>query len=266
MRAGKFHSAHASTDGNMSDFHTGLEQFEVPDTILVLDTETTGLNGAKYKCDPFIDPFFKKSSIDFNDDDRIDSLNWSRYGDIVVDIGICEVSLSKKTVKPVYSSIVGYNTDTWTNDMKSSWIFENTDLTVEEVGSAKPISQVKREVSALIKDKWLTTYNVQYDLDKFLYKFPWNLKGSFNECRDIMFSAKYVCKLKSQYYGISDYRYPKLDYAYAHILHGEDPAGIHGVQDHRALSDAKVASYVMIELFNNGEYDPLDFRGRHSSR
>ncbi len=250
----------------MSDFHSGIEEFEIPDTILVLDTETTGLNGAKYDADPFQDRFFKKSTLDAFGDDKLDDLDWSRYGDIVVDIGICEASLKNKTVKPVYSSIVGYRTDSWTDDMKRSWIFENTDLTVEQVEAAKPFSKVKREVSALVKNKWLTTYNIQYDLDKFLYRFPWNLKGTFMECRDIMFSARDVCKLKSQYYGVSEYRYPKLDYAYAHILNGEDPAEIHGVQDHRALSDAKVASYLMIKLFDNGEYDPLNYSGRHSSR
>lgn len=250
----------------MSDFHTGIEKFETPDTILVLDTETTGLDGARYEKDPFTDPFFKKSSLDIYGEERLDLLDWSKYGDLVVDIGICEVSLSNRTVKPVYSSIVGYDTESWTDKMKTSWIFENTDLTIEEVESAKRLSKVKKEIEDLVKDRWLTTYNVQYDLDKFLYRFPWNLKGSFMECRDIMFSARDICKLKSPYYGVSEYRYPKLDYAYAHILNGEDPAGIHGVQDHRALSDAKVASYLMIELFDNGNYNPLDFSGRYSSR
>lgn len=247
----------------MSDFRTGLEVPEAPDTILVLDTETTGLNGAKYAKDPFIDPFFKRSSLDSYDSARYDKLDWSRYGDVVVDIGICEASLSKGTVVPVYSSIVGYNMTTWTDAMKRSWIFENTDLTVEQVASAPLFSRVRKEVADLVRGRWLTTYNVQYDLDKFLYRFPWNLEGTFRECRDIMFSARDVCKLKSQYYGVSEYRYPKLDYAYKYILNGEDPAGIHGKQDHRALSDAKVASYLMIDMFRKGLYDPLDMRGRH---
>ncbi len=234
--------------------------FEIPDTILVLDTETTGLDGAKYEESPFVDRFFKQARpVDY------DALDWSRFGDIVVDVGICEVCLSRRTVKEVYSSIVGYDVSTWTDSMRNSWIFENTDLTVEQVASAKPFSQVREEVCRIVKDKWLTTYNVQYDLDKFLYRFPWNLKGMFQESRDIMLAAKDVCKLKSELYGRSDYRYPKLDYAYKTILEGEDPAGIHGVQDHRALSDAKVASHLMIKLNDEGLYEPLDMSGRHGS-
>ena len=232
----------------------------MPDTILVLDTETTGLQGAKFKDNPFADPFFKKSrQIDY------DSLDWSKYGDIVVDVGICEVSLSKRTVKEVYSAIVGYDVSTWTEDMRKSWIFENTDLTVEEVAAGKPFSEVRKEVLEIVDGRWLTTYNVQYDLDKFLYRFPWNLEGRFMECRDIMFAARDECKLKSEYYGVKEYRYPKLDYAYKTILEGQDPAGINGVQDHRALSDARVASHLMIKLNDEGKYDPLDMSGRHGS-
>ena len=121
-----------SDSGLSSGFMTALERNqmtsidETPETILVLDTETTGLKGAKYVDSPFMDPFFKKErSVDF------DSLDWSRYGDIVVDVGICEVNLRERTVRDVYSSIVGYDVSTWTEEMRTSWIFENTDLTVE---------------------------------------------------------------------------------------------------------------------------------------
>ena len=47
----------------------------------------------------------------------------------------------------------------------------------------------------------------------------------------------------------------KLDYAYSTITEG-DPAGIDGAQTHRALSDARMASYLMIRMFRNGTYEP----------
>lgn len=215
-----------------------------PDKILVLDTETTGLVGGP----------------EFPGDKK---------HDLVVDIGICEACLSTGKVREIYSSVVGYDVDEWSEDMVHSWIFENTDLTVEKVACAMPFFEVKKQVERIVKGRWLTTYNIRYDLDKFLYREPWNLKGLFMECRDIMFSAANVCRLplpdprlETQY---EKYRYPKLDYAYEKVLGGKDPAGIHGVQDHRALSDAKVASYVMIKMHGDGEYDPMDLRGRHSS-
>ena len=73
------------------------------DEIYVLDTETTGLRGAP--------------------------------DDVVVDIGITKVSLSKGTVKDVYSSVVGYDVEEWNDYRRNAWIFENTDLTLRDVSS-----------------------------------------------------------------------------------------------------------------------------------
>jgi len=194
-----------------------------PDEIYVLDTETTGLFGAPK--------------------------------DLVVDIGITRVSLRKGTVEDVYSSVLGYEVDEWDDYHRNAWIFQNTDMTLDMVSEAPPALKVIDDVRRILRTKAVTSYNVPYDMGKFLYLEPWNLKGTFNECRDIMLSATQVCKLPSEYYG-RQYKYPKLDYAYSTILGGEDPANIHGVQDHRALSDARMASYIMIKMFRDGSYRP----------
>lgn len=246
----------------MSEFQTAREmrQAEVPDRILLLDTETTGLKGASFDRDPGFRPI-----SDPAESSRLDALDWNAYGDLVLDIGICEVSLEKGTVTDVYSSIVGYDTSVWNESMEHSWIFENSDLKLSDISKGKPLSKVITEVRNILKDRWVTSYNVQYDLDKFLYKFPWCLKGSFREVRDPMFSATEICRLPSPLFEVKSFRYPKLDYAYKTILKGEDPAGIEGVQDHRALSDARMASHVMVRMYREGRYNPLDFSGRHFS-
>lgn len=193
-----------------------------PDEIYVLDTETTGLYGAPK--------------------------------DVVVDIGITKVSLRKGTVEDVYSSVLGYDVDEWDDYRRKAWIFENTDMTLDMVADAPPAMKVIDDVRRILKDKDVTSYNIRYDMDKFLYQEPWDLRGTFKPCFDIMLAAKDVCKLPSQYYG-REYRYPKLDYAYSNIVEG-DPAGINGKQDHRALSDARMASYLMITMFRDGSYRP----------
>jgi DNA polymerase-3 subunit epsilon len=76
----------------------------------------------------------------------------------------------------------------------------------------------------------------------------------FNVCTDIMKAATDVCKLPSEFYGVS-YRFPKLDNAYKMIVNG-DPAGTGEKQSHRALSDARMASYVMVEMYKTGKYRP----------
>lgn len=210
-----------TTPGGNTAFRT-VEDKTSSDVILVLDTETTGLYGAPK--------------------------------DLVVDIGICEMSLEDGTVKELFSSVLGYDTTYWDDYLKNAWIFQNTDMTLEMVEDAPPAMDVIDKVRRLVRGRMMTAYNVDYDFGKFLYEEPWSMRGLFVECNDIMKAAKDVCKLPSEMYG-GDYRYPKLDYAYSHIVKG-DPAGIHGVQNHRALSDAFMASYLAIEMHRNHQYYP----------
>ncbi len=193
-----------------------------PEWVLVLDTETTGLKGAPR--------------------------------DLVVDVGICKVSLTDGTVEDLYSSVLGYDTSEWDDYLRNAWIFENTDMTLDMVEEAPRALDVIADVRRILRKQAVTAYNTGYDFGKFLYEEPWSMRGWFVECMDIMKAAKDVCKIPSEYYGC-DYKYPKLDYAYAQIVEG-DPAGIHGVQDHRALSDARMASYLMLALNRSGRYLP----------
>ncbi|MCL1811524.1 MAG: 3'-5' exonuclease [Methanomassiliicoccaceae archaeon] len=198
------------------------DYFRDPEEIFVIDTETTGLNGGPR--------------------------------DVVVDIGICSVDITKGIVKDIYSSIVGYDVADWEDHRAKAWIFGNSDLTLDKVAAAKPLFKVKEEVAMLLRGKVVTSYNVPFDLDKFLFREPWHLKGIFSVCTDIMKAATDVCRIPSEFYGVS-YKFPKLEHAYKTIVNG-DPAGIGDKQDHRALSDARMASYVMIEMHRNGNYRP----------
>lgn len=216
----------------LDDFFVKSMEESINEEIYVLDTETTGLKGAP--------------------------------DDVVVDIGITKVDLNKGTVEEVFSSVLGYDVDEWDDYLKNAWIFENTDMTLEMVRDAPHAMYVIDKVRGLLRGKLVTSYNVAYDMDKFLYKEPWNMKGLFMEARDIMLEASKVCNLPN-FYGFDEPRYPKLDYAYAHIVKG-DPAGINGKQDHRALSDAVMASYLMIQLYNDGHYHPCDINKRKHDR
>jgi DNA polymerase-3 subunit epsilon len=186
--------------------------------VLVIDTETTGLQGAPI--------------------------------DKVVDIAVCKVTLGDNKVDVLYSSVVGHDTSKWNSELKRSWIFENTDLTIDMVNKAKQEEKVIREVAMILKDRNVTSFNFAYDFDKFLYQRPWSLKGTFVPFKCIMEASKNVCKLPGLY---EEYKWPKLSEAYDMIVKG-DPAGVDGVQEHRALSDAVTASYILLELYRKGVY------------
>jgi len=197
-----------------------LDDFSDDRIIYVIDTETTGLEG--------------------------------HPRDVVVDMGICSVNMALGKVNDIYSSVVGHDISGWSDAMRHAWIFENTDLTLEMVSNAPSISKVVKDVECILKGRNVTSFNVAFDMDKFLYNSPWNMKGTFNLMPDIMIVAKDVCKIPSPYYE-RKYAFPKLNVAYDMIVMG-DPAGVGGIQDHRALSDARMASYLMLQMHRNGDY------------
>jgi len=194
-----------------------LEEF-CNSEVYVVDTETTGLTGAPK--------------------------------DKVVDIAVCRVFLGTDRVDRVYSSVVGHDTSKWNDELKRSWIFENTDLTAEAVHNAPPEEDVVRQVSEILRGKNVTSFNFSFDFDKFLFRPPWSLHGAVVPFKCIMIASKNVCKLPGLY---EDYKWPRLDEAYGMIVRG-DPADIHGVQAHRAMSDAVMASHILLELHRTGNY------------
>lgn len=186
--------------------------------VYVLDTETTGLDGAPK--------------------------------DKVVDIAICRVELGSGKVEEVYSSVVGHDISGWDDSLRHAWIFENTDLTLDMVRDAPSENEVVRDVTKILSGANVTSFNISFDFDKFLYKEPWSLKGRFVPFRCIMLASRDVCRLPGLY---EEYKWPKLEEAYRMIVKG-DPANINGKQSHRAMGDAVMASYVLSELHRTGNY------------
>lgn len=186
--------------------------------VYVVDTETTGLNG----CD---------------------------RGDRVVDIGIVEVDTERGTVMPVYSNIVGYDISDWTEDQKNAWIFSHSDLTLDMVARAEPLEEIARDVRLILDENVAASYNEAFDFDKFLFKSPWNIDCAL--APDIMLRAHRL--IDGDHLFSDGSSWPKLETAYRGLC-PDDPAHLDGPQAHRALSDAVVASHVMLALIGRGEY------------
>ena len=186
--------------------------------VFVVDTETTGLCG----CD---------------------------RGDRVVDIGIVEVDTEMGTVMPVYSEVVGYDVSGWSEDQKNAWIFSHSDLTLDMVARAEPLEEIARDVRLILDGNVAASYNEAFDFDKFLFKCPWNVDCAL--APDIMLRAHRL--IDGDHLFSDGSSWPKLETAYRGLC-PDDPAHLDGPQAHRALSDAVVASYVMLALIGRGEY------------
>ena len=91
-----------------------------------------------------------------------------------------------------------------------------------------------------------------FDFGKFLDHRPWDLKHlNIRRMPDIMEATAENFEEPSPFSG---YRRPKLDRAYRELC-PQNPAGISKGQEHRALSDAVAAGYVLLALYVRGFYE-----------
>ena len=129
--------------------------------VLIIDTETTGLEG------------YPK--------------------DRVLEIGIAELT-EDGDVREVYSEqirysdIVEFDKNYENRDgSKGIWIYRNSDLRIEDtLNASKDAETVASEVREIVSGREVTSYNVGFDFGKFLYHGPWNLRGIVERKIDIM--------------------------------------------------------------------------------
>lgn len=170
--------------------------------------------------------------------------------DLVVEVAVADADTSSGRVGRIYSEVVGYDVSSWDDGLKGSWIFSHSDLTLEDVASGVPMDDVAEDVRRLLLGRPCTSYNREFDLGRFLSREPWGARPRSAPC--VMLRAS---RLVEGDYLFSDgsTSWPRLSKAYAELC-PEDPAAIGGEQTHRALDDALMAAYVLIELVARGEY------------
>lgn len=205
--------------------------------VLIIDTETTGLEG------------YPK--------------------DRVLEIGIAEYDELSGEISPVYSEMIRYD-DIRTVDeeyvngrdgSKGIWIYRNSDMKIEEtLNAAKDLNTVVKEVRELVRGKAITSYNVGFDFGKFLYQEPWNLKWITARRYDIMDLATKKVMLMARSDSIGDKKlqerllfeeanspYPnkwvRSEDAYR-VLCPDDPMDL-AKQTHRALDDAIMEGWIL---------------------
>lgn len=207
------------------------------DGILIVDTETTGLDG------------YPK--------------------DRVLEIGIAE--LKDDSVSKVYSETIRYPDIVEfdkkyrnPNGSEGIWIYRNSDLRIEDTLEAeKDLETVVGEVREIVSGREITSYNVPYDFGKFLDHGPWNLKdicsipfdimdlatekvyslADDNLIEDKVLQRRLVQEREDSYY--PDKWVRSID-AYR-VLCPEDPMGLEGMR-HRAIDDAVMEGYILNAL------------------
>lgn len=191
-----------------------------PENILILDLETTGLDG------------YEK-------------------GDKVLSVGIARLDLKMMKVLPVFYSAVWQYLDEKDYDC---WLFRNGHMDPEEVTNS-PFGKVcaAELIADIVEEEFVTTYNTAFDLDKFLD--PWMDKVA--SVAKLYLRAPCIMKACTQVPEIPRKMHedgscwPSLLSSYAKLC---EPKEIR--QTHNALDDAMMAGKVLLELIRRGLYDP----------
>lgn len=168
------------------------------------------------------------------------------YKGHIVEIGVAVVDFDAGTVQNVFSKVVRPS-----EIDKDAWVFRNTTLTVKEVENGSDMNIVDVVLSEMLCNLPVTSYNVDFDMPMLEEDMPRTAKA-IRLSEDIMLAASRVEEIPRRHAGGNCY--PRLEAAYNHLC-PEDPANINGVEEHRALSDAMVAGYVMLELWRRGMYN-----------
>lgn len=188
------------------------------DSILIVDLETTGLLGEPK--------------------------------DHVVEIGIVELATCDLTPRPLYHAIVRpyYHL---ADNFEQAWVFQNTSLRPTDVLCGREVTEVRNEIQRILKGRAATSFNREFDFDRFLIRYPWECSPKLMPCIMKVAGREYGDELPcSQYPGC-----PSAQTTYS-FLCPDNPANLpNGIEQHRALDDALMEAYILREMIMRGDYE-----------
>lgn len=158
-------------------------------------------------------------------------LNGIRAGDKIVEVGV--VKLTPEGIEDVYQAVVNQPD---IENYADAWVFQHTDLTVEDVRNGVPEEEVILKMRHILNGKFATSYNTPFDFDKFLMCWPWAVNPIIPF--DIMDLATDF--IRPPYDG-----WIRSEVAY-NVIFPEDQPGLGEKQSHRALDDARREAYILL--------------------
>jgi len=164
--------------------------------------------------------------------------------DLIVEIGIVELDLEIGVIKVIFDSLVketGFN-----EKFRDSWIFENSDLTFEEVENAPALPEISQNLQAIFNKYHVTAFNKSFDLT-FLRARNFEFK---NELPCIMLTA--TNHVKKELYWKKDseeYKYPKVEEAWNFFFPNTNYN-----ETHRAADDAFHEAKILYKMFKLDYY------------
>jgi hypothetical protein len=188
--------------------------------LLILDLETTGLDG--FPSDRIVQFGYLLCQVYENDSNKYELIP-SESG---------EINIFEPEYRDVY---------------KKSYIFVNDylDYQIWKKGALNFDRSVV-QIQKIITNKILCCYNVNFDLAKFLYREPFNVRErAVGRLTDPMIAMTFEARIPRSHGG--GFKWPKLSESFDFVTN--NPSFV--VQKHNALADCLMIKPVIEHLFNN---------------
>ena len=169
----------------------------------------------------------------------IETTDFLNRGGHIVEIGIAELHTTTGKIKPAYHTVC--REAGMTGKDRTAWIFQNSDLTVEEVRAAPDLESIRSDVAPYLDGYFdlITAYNKSFDFD-FLRDREFQI-GKEALCP--MRVATPICKLP----GRRGFKWPSVEEAWRHFFPDEPY-----IEAHRGLDDAMHEARIVYELVKLG--------------
>jgi len=162
--------------------------------------------------------------------------------DLILEIGIVELSLATGETKILFDSLV--KEPKFGEEHRDAWIFDNSDLKFENIENAPLFDNLKQKIREICNQYPITAFNKSFDLG-FLKARKINVP---KELPCIMLTAQNILKIPYQY-DRSRYKRPNCQEAWDFFFPNSEY-----VEKHRAADDAIHEAKILFELYKRGQF------------
>ncbi len=156
--------------------------------------------------------------------------------DVILEVGIALLDLKNGNIKEIYNELV--REARFNESLHDSWIFNNSDMRVEDILKAKPLDLVS--LQKIFNKYQATAFNKGFDLG-----FLRDRGLIINDLPCPMLLATNDCKLPGRF---GNYKWPSVQEAW-NFYFGRNTKYI---ETHRGLDDAMHEAKIIYKQFQNG--------------
>ncbi|MHA1660901.1 MAG: 3'-5' exonuclease [Promethearchaeota archaeon] len=162
--------------------------------------------------------------------------------DLIVELGIVELDLTTEKTIVIFDTLI--KEFRFSEEFRYSWIFENSDLTFEEVKEAPEFDNISHDIQLILNNYQITAFNKAFDLG-FLKARGLTIP---HELPCIMITATNIVKIEAPWKnGPEKFKWPKVEEAWNFFF-----PNINYDEKHRAADDAIHEAQILNEIIKMG--------------